>query len=60
MSFEVEPKSLENEQLDTASLKSRIGKEADAAASPQSLAATRAGTLIHCRFYCNDATVNYC
>jgi len=50
MSFEVEPKSLENEQLDTASLKSRLGKEAKAAASPQPLAATRAGNLIRCRF----------
>ncbi len=60
MSFEVESKSLENEQLDTASLKSRIGKEADAAASPQPLAATRAGTLIRCRFYSTDATVHYC
>ena len=60
MSFEVESKSLENEQFDTASLKSRIGKEADAAASPQPLAATRAGTQIRYRFYSTDATVHYC
>jgi len=33
MSFEVESKNPENEQLDTASVKSRIGKEADAAAA---------------------------
>ena len=33
MSFEVGSKSLENEQLDTASLKSQIGKEADASGS---------------------------
>ncbi len=60
MSFEVESKSLENEQLDTTSLKSQIGKEADAAARAQPLAATRAGTLIRCRFYSTDATVHYC